>query len=783
MQIEKLIRGLSKSLLKWYEFEKGAKALYVADGLKADEPLEEALSESGLEVDSLDAVLLQKNVERQEKYANARYDYIVLAGALEQCRYPEDVLQFLKDMLKPSGKLLVGADNRLGLRYFCGEKDPFTLRVYDGIEDYAKVGNEERDKISGRNYSMSEIKGILKRSGFEKYKFYSVFPELKRPQILLAEGYIPNETLDIRVFPQYSSPETIFLEEEGLYDTLIKEGMLHVMANGYFIECTLNGTLCDADQVTVSSDRGEENSLATIIRAGKSVAKKALYREGKEKIRTLLENTEYLKAHHVPVVNASVCGKEFVMPYVEGEIATAYFQELLQRDREEFLAELTRFFDIILKSSEQVPYSEINWEHFEPGWERRKEDDPNIDKWKKIVSLGGSCKQDIGVILKRGFIDMISLNCFYSEGNFLFFDQEFYMENLPANVIMLRTIDCIYRRRPVLQGIMPQDDVLKHFHLYKYKDTWRKYEWKFLENIRKEKELASYHKKHRRDFNLVNANRMRMNFSQGEYEKLFFDIFRNVYGKKLYLFGSGSFAEKFLEKFGSELDIAGVFDNNEERWGKRLGGIEIQSPETILGIKETCKIIICIKQYEEILNQLKHMGVKDISIYSPYIDYSLPVEFNQHEKKEDGKKYNIGYVAGVFDLFHIGHLNLLKRAKQQCNYLIVGVVSDEQVMKDKMTTPYIPFEERLEIVKACKYVDKAVKIPINYPTTEDAFRKYQFDVQFSGSDYENDPIWLAKKTFLRQHGSDLVFFPYTESTSSSKIKKQVEKRMTWRGKS
>ena len=177
------------------------------------------------------------------------------------------------------------------------------------------------------------------------------------------------------------------------------------------------------------------------------------------------------------------------------------------------------------------------------------------------------------------------------------------------------------------------------------------------------------------------------------------------------------------------------------------------------------------------------MGVKDISIYSPYIDYSLPVEFNQHEKKEDGKKYNIGYVAGVFDLFHIGHLNLLKRAKQQCNYLIVGVVSDEQVMKDKMTTPYIPFEERLEIVKACKYVDKAVKIPINYPTTEDAFRKYQFDVQFSGSDYENDPIWLAKKTFLRQHGSDLVFFPYTESTSSSKIKKQVEKRMTWRGKS
>lgn len=773
--MENIIRGLIKGLLKWYEFEKKGRVLYVTGGSEEYKPLEESLLERDLDVKRLPFSVLDQCLQNHKKCADVAYDYIVLIGALEWSKYPEAALGFLKDMLKPSGKLLIGADNRLGIRYFCGEKDPFTLRVYDGIEDYAKVGNKERNKIFGRNYSMSEIKGMLKRSGFEKYKFYAVFPELKRPQILLAEGYIPNETLDIRVFPQYSSPETIFLEEEGLYDTLIKEGMLHVMANGYFIECTLNGILCDADQITVSSDRGEENSLATIIRAGKSVTKKALYKEGKEKIRTLLENTEYLKAHHVPIVDVAICGKEFVMPYVKGEIATAYFQELLQRDREEFLAELARFFDIILKSSEHVPYSEVNWEHFEPGWERRKEDDPNIDKWKRIVSLGGSCKQDIGVILKRGFIDMISLNCFYSEGNFLFFDQEFYMENLPANVIMIRTIDCIYRRRSFLQGIMPQDDVLKHFHLYRYKDTWRKYEGKFLENIRKEKELASYHKKHRREINTVNANRMRMNFSQEEYEKLFFDIFRNVNGKKLYLFGSGSFAEKFLDKFGSELDIAGIFDNNKERWGKQLGKIEIQSPETILEIEETYKIIICIKQYEEILNQLKQMGVKDISIYSPYIDYPLPLEFNQDEKKDDGKKYNIGYVAGVFDLFHIGHLNLFKRAKQQCNYLIVGVVSDEQVMQDKMTTPYIPFEERLEIVKACKYVDKAVKIPIKYPTTEDAFRRYRFDVQFSGSDYADDPIWLAKKVFLQQHGSDMVFFPYTETTSSTEIKDVISR--------
>ena len=139
------------------------------------------------------------------------------------------------------------------------------------------------------------------------------------------------------------------------------------------------------------------------------------------------------------------------------------------------------------------------------------------------------------------------------------------------------------------------------------------------------------------------------------------------------------------------------------------------------------------------------------------------------------KKYHIGYTCGVFDLFHKGHLNLLRRAKEQCDYLIVGVVSDEQVIKSKKTSPYIPFEERREIVQACKYVDEAVEIPVNRPSTEDAWRMYHFDAQFSGSDYANDPVWLAKKTFLQQHGSDLVFFPYTESTSSTMLKEKISK--------
>ena len=130
----------------------------------------------------------------------------------------------------------------------------------------------------------------------------------------------------------------------------------------------------------------------------------------------------------------------------------------------------------------------------------------------------------------------------------------------------------------------------------------------------------------------------------------------------------------------------------------------------------------------------------------------------------------------MFDLFHMGHLNLLKSAKEQCDYLIVGVVSDEQVIQNKKTKPYIPFEERRQIVAACKYVDEAVKIPMDKPDTEEAWHRYHFDVQFSGSDYAQDPVWLAKQVFLQQHGADMVFFPYTDSVSSTQLKAKVNNR-------
>lgn len=131
----------------------------------------------------------------------------------------------------------------------------------------------------------------------------------------------------------------------------------------------------------------------------------------------------------------------------------------------------------------------------------------------------------------------------------------------------------------------------------------------------------------------------------------------------------------------------------------------------------------------------------------------------------------IGYTTGVFDMFHIGHLNILRKAKEQCDYLIVGVSTDELVKKSKNKTPIIPFEERMEIISAIKYVDKVV--PQENKDKMAAYDKYKFDIMFVGDDWKGSELFLKCEKELEKRGSRIVYFPYTKSTSSTILREKV----------
>lgn len=136
------------------------------------------------------------------------------------------------------------------------------------------------------------------------------------------------------------------------------------------------------------------------------------------------------------------------------------------------------------------------------------------------------------------------------------------------------------------------------------------------------------------------------------------------------------------------------------------------------------------------------------------------------------KKQIVGYTTGVYDMFHIGHLNILRRAKEQCDYLIVGVSTDELVQKDKNKTPVIPFEERAAIVSAIKYVDQVV--PQVDKNKLGAWEKYRFDKMFVGSDWEGTPQWKRFEDEMAPLGVEIVYFPHTDGISSTILREKVD---------
>ncbi|MDR7000612.1 adenylyltransferase/cytidyltransferase family protein [Neobacillus niacini] len=135
------------------------------------------------------------------------------------------------------------------------------------------------------------------------------------------------------------------------------------------------------------------------------------------------------------------------------------------------------------------------------------------------------------------------------------------------------------------------------------------------------------------------------------------------------------------------------------------------------------------------------------------------------------KPYKIGYTAGVFDLFHVGHLNILRRAKEQCEYLIVGVSTDELVMEYKNKQPVIPHHERIEIVEGIKYVDRVVP-QINRDKFS-AWEVLQFDAMFVGDDWKGNSLFSGVEMKFKQVGVDVIYFPYTEGVSSTIVKQKI----------
>ena len=135
------------------------------------------------------------------------------------------------------------------------------------------------------------------------------------------------------------------------------------------------------------------------------------------------------------------------------------------------------------------------------------------------------------------------------------------------------------------------------------------------------------------------------------------------------------------------------------------------------------------------------------------------------------KKYRIGYTAGVFDMFHVGHLNVLKKAKAQCEYLIVGVTTDELCFLRKGKMPIVKFEERCAILEAIRYVDQVIgQVDMDKSSV---VKEYGCDAVFVGSDWRGTAAWIEYEKEFTILGCDVVYLQYTEGISSTILREKM----------
>ena len=183
---------------------------------------------------------------------------------------------------------------------------------------------------------------------------------------------------------------------------------------------------------------------------------------------------------------------------------------------------------------------------------------------------------------------------------------------------------------------------------------------------------------------------------------------------------------------------------------------------------------------------LEHMFAKEVLFIPEYetVFKNVLIRYNNDSHKFGVDSYNykikqgrlnlkpqvkIGYLSGTFDLFHVGHLNLIQRAKQHCDYLVVGVHPDAS-HKGKQT--FIPFEERMRIVKSLKCVDHVIR---SLPEDYDVYRKeiVKYDFLFVGSDYKGTERFNRYEEYFADKGVKIIYFPYTKGTSSTQIRELI----------
>ena len=747
LEVASYLSELANGLFGWYPFHPGGTMLQIGSWFGAftemlsfrckdlvvveSDPYRSLMTEKRLNgVKNLKVV--NQDIIEYCACCEVKFDYIIFAVDEKRDVIPDvnsyhRILGAARSVLSDKGKLLLAFPNRLGVKYLCGVPDPNTKIPFDGMTE---------DNSGLYRFDREELLAFMEEHDFALIKIYYPMPDHHQTQIIYTDALRPGTDILERIHVYKDDKTQRLMDEWSLMGRLARNGVFHCFCNAFIVEAG-NTPCSEVVYSALSVERGRSRAFATNIYAKGIVEKIPIYPEGYLGIQELMKNTNELALRGIPVLGMEERDHKAVMKQVRLPSLSQYLSDVVKKDVGAFLACIDRLREYIWNSSEYA----------DPG---------------KNCMLKWASDEDWGVILKKAYIEMIPVNSFYDHGDILFFDQEFSKENCPANYVLYRALRDLYAFSPEIEHIVSLNSMKERYGLTKTWNFYKQEEDDFQAKLRRRELYVGFFPWIHHLFGVAEENRKRLDARKRQGKLDAFNVISNLDGRRIVLFGSGRLAGWYLNMYGKDYPPIFLVDNHPKRWGCEINGFKIRKPDSITHLMQgTYRVVIAIKDFEPVVEQLKHMGIGEDSyrIFDREIDALLDGKIN--DAMSDGK-YHIGYMIGAFDSFNINDLSLLKSSKANSHYLIAGVLTDE-LMSAELFAKYgrarlkDTFEERFELVRQCKYVDRVIPVDSHNIDVINAWKELRFGCLFVQKKYENFPeqIWLRRK--LNTLGSDIEY--------------------------
>lgn len=473
----------SQNILNWYPFEKNQDILELGGNLInlfCEKCNKVTIIEPNLEnvkkiEEKENLKILQTTINETE--LSEKYDIITLIGTPERIKEIigenislEETIKILEKYLKPNGKILIAVDNKFGLKFFAGNPEKILNKKFESLIGY----NNEVEKIE--TYTKSRLERILKGLGYNT-RFYYPLPDYKLPNVIFSDEQLPKYNSVDKYNPYYTEKSDIIFNEIDVFREILKndENMFTFFANSFLVEATKGECNKEYKYISFNNLRKEKYQLITKI-ADTYVEKQVVNENSKQHYENIENNIKILETNGIDVLDY-VEDEKIKSRYIEQKylLNNVLTEKLENNKQEEFENILNRYIDIINKNSyKETDYDKTVFAKY----------NVDIENKEIIENLH---------FLKNGLWDMTFKNCFLIDDKFLFFDQEWNEENLPAEYILYRSI--LYTIS--LRRFINIEDLLEKYDLTKYIELFSKLDEKLQEEIRDDETWRFYGQDHK----------------------------------------------------------------------------------------------------------------------------------------------------------------------------------------------------------------------------------------------------------------------------------------------